>query len=189
MKHSWFVSSLSITALVLGTAWTQPGAAYAVGFTPPADNAAPRGSTGGASRGGFFTPPSDRAAPRRATGGASRGIFTNSDELMEAEGMETANSSSRSNVYGETASIPNSAGTSMLAVTPDSFFGTTLEARPTILVYVPPSGSDEAVFSIKDEVKNSVYQMSLAVPSTGGVVAVVVLPADAPELTGNQNYQ
>ena len=76
----------------------------------------------------------------------------------------------------------------MLAVMPDSFFGTTLEARPTILVYVPPSNAEEAVFSIKDEVKNSVYEMSLAVPTAGGVVAVE-MPLEAPELTVNQNYQ
>ena len=33
------------------------GVAHAVGFTPPADNSAPRDGTGGASRGSFFTPP------------------------------------------------------------------------------------------------------------------------------------
>ena len=76
----------------------------------------------------------------------------------------------------------------MLAVMPDSFFGKTIEARPTILVYVPASDASEAVFSIKDEVKNSVYEMTVPVPSSGGVVAVE-LPASAPELTVNQNYQ
>ena len=76
----------------------------------------------------------------------------------------------------------------MLAVMPDSFFGKTVEARPTILVYVPASEASEAVFSIKDEVKDSVYEMTVVVPSSGGVVAVE-LPSSAPELAVGQNYQ
>jgi len=152
-------------------------------FTPPARNGAARGTTGGASRGGFFSPPPDAASPQGATGGASRGIFTDSSEALA-----TTNSSARSNLYGETSTLPTSIGTSMLAVMPDSFFGKTVQARPTILVYVPASNASEAVFSIKDEVKDSVYERVVAIPSSGGVVAID-LPSSAPELTVDQNYQ
>ena len=76
----------------------------------------------------------------------------------------------------------------MKAVTPASFYGTTLEARPTILVYVPASNATEAVFSLKSESKKLVYQMTVAIPQQGGVVAVE-LPADAPELAVETNYQ
>ena len=225
MKHR-LTSSFGALALVLGAALTQTGAAHAVSFTPPAegaprgttggasrgsfftpdpDNAAPRGTTGGASRGGFFTPDPDNATPRGTTGGASRGDFftppadsaaprgttggaSRGGVEASTEAMGTTNGSSRSNLYGETAVVPISSMTSMLAVMPESFFGTTIEARPTILVYVPASNATEAVFSLKDEVKDSVYEMTLPVPSAGGVVAVE-LPESAPELAVNQNYQ
>ena len=181
---------------------TTGGASRGDFFTPPSDSAAPRGTTGGASRGGFFTPAPDSAAPRGTTGGASRGEFFapppdsgtprgttgGASRSGTEEAIRTTNGSSRSNIYGETAVVPASSMTSMLAVMPDSFFGTTLEARPTILVYVPASNAHEAVFSIKDEVKDSVYEMTVPVPTSGGVVAVE-LPAEAPELTVDQNYQ
>ena len=232
MKHNWFASSIGAVALALGTAWTHAEVVYAVSFTPPSDAAAPRGTTGGASRDSFFTPPSDAAAPRRTTGGASRGTFFvppsdaaaprgttggasrdsfftpppyegspqgatggasrrlfNSSYESTSQGLvETTNSSARSNVYGETAVLPVAGETSMLAVMPDSFFGTTVEARPTVMVYVPASNASEAVFSIKDEVKDSVYEMTVSIPSFGGIVAVE-LPPEAPELTIDQNYQ
>ena len=152
-------------------------------FTPPSDAASPRGTTGGASRDSFFTPPPESGSPTGTTGGASRSIFNNSNESVES-----TTGSARSNIYGETAVIPVSSTTSMLAVIPDSFFGKTLEARPTVLVYVPASNASEAVFSIKDEMKDSVYEMTIAVPSSGGVVAVE-LPQSAPELTVDRNYQ
>lgn len=75
-----------------------------------------------------------------------------------------------------------------MAITPDSFFGTTLEARPTILVYIPASNAQEAIFSLKDEAKELVFQMTVAVPSQGGVVAVE-MPESAPELAVDANYQ
>lgn len=230
MRHCWFASSLS-AALALGIAWVQTDTAYAVSFTPPSDNAAPRGTTGGASRGSFFTPPSDSAAPRGATGGASRDSFFtppsdaasprrsaggasrgsfftppsdsaaprgatggasrdifNSSSESSNEFVEATNSSARSNIYGETAVLPVAVETSMLAVMPDSFFGKTVEARPTVMVYVPASNASEAVFSLKDEMKSSVYEMTVPIPASGGIVAVK-LPLDAPELVLNQNYQ
>ena len=249
MKHNWLISGVSAAAIIMGTAWTQSGVAYAVSFTPPSDNVAPRGTTGGASRGSFFTPPSDNVAPRGTTGGASRGgfftppsdaasprgttggasrgsffmppsdsaaprgttggasrdnFFTPPSDAASPRGttggasrglfnssgeaVESNSGAARSNIYGETVALPISSETSMLAVMPDSFFGKTVEARPTVLVYVPASDASEAMFSIKDEVKDSVYEMTVAVPSTGGVIAVE-LPESAPELAVGQNYQ
>jgi Domain of Unknown Function (DUF928) len=186
------------------------GASRSGFFTPPPDSAAPRNATGGSSRGGFFSPPPGSAAPRNAAGGASRGEFftpppgnsapngTSSGGASRGEALfesfestdETAmpNSAARGNVYGTTSSATGLAVSSMMAVMPNSFYGTTLKARPTILVYVPGSNADEAVFSLKDEAKNMVYQMSLPVPHSGGIIAVE-LPADAPELAVGENYQ
>ncbi|MBE9062652.1 DUF928 domain-containing protein [cf. Phormidesmis sp. LEGE 11477] len=249
MKQYWTSGTIGAVALVIGTAWTQIGSASATVFRPPADNAAPRVATGGASRGSFFTPSSDNSAPRQATGGASRDSFftpssdnaapqqatggasrdsfftPSSDNAapQQATGgasrgefftpptdafpQETAGGASRglfpganseagatsgstsSNLYGRvTPATASSAAESMLAVVPDSFYGTTLEARPTILVYVPASNTNTAVFSLKDEAKHTVYQTTVAVPESGGVVAVE-MPDEAPELAVSENYQ
>ncbi|MEM9945972.1 MAG: DUF928 domain-containing protein [Cyanobacteria bacterium P01_D01_bin.36] len=252
MKYNRFASTLGAFALLLGTAWTQGGVAHAVGFTPPADNSAPRDGTGGASRGSFFTPPADSSAPRETTGGSTRGGFftppADSGAPVETTGGSTrgdfftppadssaprettggstrgdffappadsstpqgstggasrsllnmdseavidssaAHGTARSNAYGTTASLNSLSVGSMMAVVPDSFYGTTIEARPTILVYVPASNATEAVFSLKNEAKDMVYQTVIAVPESGGVVAVA-LPEDAPELAVGENYQ
>lgn len=183
------------------------GASRGSVFTPPSDNASPRQATGGASRGDFFVPPSDNASPREATGGASRGDFftpppedgtprntsggaSRGEGLFEAgnEAMDTTSGLSRGNAYGTAAYEAGSAAHSMLAVMPDSFYGTTVEARPTVLVYVPHSSATEAVFSLKDEARNTLYEMPVAVPAAGGVIAVE-MPADAPELAVGENYQ
>jgi len=76
----------------------------------------------------------------------------------------------------------------MLAMTPDSFYGQTLQARPTIMAYVPPTSVREAQFSLKDEAQNLVYQESVLLPESGGIIAIQ-LPASAPELEVGEYYQ
>ncbi|MEL6602244.1 MAG: DUF928 domain-containing protein [Cyanobacteria bacterium J06614_10] len=231
MKRYLFANTIGVAAVLLSMAWLQGGPAQAIGFTPPADNAAPREGTGGASRSNFFVPPSDNTAPHRGTGGASRGNFfvppsdnaapgestggasrggfflPPSDNAAPGEStggasrgefftppsengapQESVGGGARSNSYGATHTTSQLTVSSMMAVTPESFFGTTLEARPTILVYVPASNANEAIFTLKDEAKELVYQMTLPIPQSGGVVSVE-LPADAPELAVGQNYQ
>ena len=159
-------------------------------FSPPVDNATPRGAFGGASRDNFFMPPTDNAAPQGASGGASRGDLAYEGETIE-DAAETAGAdndrSARSNIYGMTASAIASMP-SMLAVAPSSFYGTTLEAQPTILVYVPASDIEVATFSLKNEAKDTIYQTTVAVPARGGIMAVK-MPANAPELAVGENYQ
>ena len=154
-------------------------------FTPPPGSSAPRQATGGASRGGLFTPPPGRTAPQQATGGASRGSFFTPPPSRTAP-QQAAGGASRANTYGTVASLTGLQ--SMLALMPESFYGTTLQARPTVLVYVPASSAQEGVFSLKDEAKNLVYQMTVPVSPTGGVMAIT-LPESAPELSVGQNYQ
>ncbi|WP_038019691.1 DUF928 domain-containing protein [Synechococcus sp. PCC 7335] len=181
------------------------GASRGSFFTPPADNSAPRSATGGASRDNFFTPPTGSSAPRDTASGASRGDFlmlppeATSPGSAEAapqglpigqnEAGATSSSNASSNLGGVIpTTIASPTAESMLAVVPSSFYGTTLEARPTILVYVPASDTDTAVFSLKNEAKHTIYQMTLAVPKRGGVVAVE-MPDEAPELVVSENYQ
>jgi hypothetical protein len=111
-----------------------------------------------------FAPPTDNSAPRQTQGGAAR-----------------------TNEYG-TNSAFSGATPAMLAMTPDSFYGTTLAERPTILVYLPASDAQVAIFSLKDEDQNLVYQTNLAVPEAGGVMAIQ-LPEEAPALEVDKNYQ
>ncbi len=200
------MGTLGAIALVSGTAWTQFGAARAVFFTPPTDNAAPRQATGGASRGfftsptnrsaprqttggaergGLFVPPPGRSAPQRATGGGARGSFFTPSSDQPAP-QQTVGGASRTNAY---STITGATGRqSMLALIPDSFYGTTLRAHPTILIYVPASSAQEAIFSLKDESRNLIYQMVVPVSLAGGVIAVD-LPESAPALKVGQNYQ
>jgi hypothetical protein len=56
------------------------------------------------------------------------------------------------------------------------------------LVYLPVSNAQEAVFSLKDEADNMVYQM--VIPTSGQAEVVVIqLPQEAPALEVNRNYQ
>jgi hypothetical protein len=75
----------------------------------------------------------------------------------------------------------------MMALTPQSFYGTTISERPLFMVYVPSSDAREIVFSIKDQDDNMHYQMRLPAPAEAGVVAIQ-LPADAPALEVGKNY-
>jgi Domain of Unknown Function (DUF928) len=164
---------------------TSTGGASRGGFTPPVDNSLPRTSTGGASRDGFI-PPSDNTTPRQTTGGASRdGFIPPSGNPAPRTAVGGA---SRTNLYGYLPSQAGSPALPILAVTPQSFYGTTLVAHPTILVYVPSSNAQDAVFSLKDEAGNTLYQTLVTVPASAGVVAIQ-LPEESPVLEVGKNYQ
>jgi hypothetical protein len=76
----------------------------------------------------------------------------------------------------------------LIALLPQTYYGTTVSERPTFLVYLPASNAEEAVFSLKDEAGNMQYQMTIPVAGKLGVVAIN-LPADAPALAAGKNYQ
>ncbi|MEO0987739.1 MAG: DUF928 domain-containing protein [Cyanobacteria bacterium J06639_14] len=164
------------------------GGASRIEFTPPSDNAAPRTASGGASRDGFnFIPPPDNAAPRTASGGASRdGLFTPPNDNPAP--TTASGGASRANQYGTSSFLFQTDAESMLALTPDSFYGQTLAARPMILAYVPESTAQQAVFRLKDEEQNLIYQQTVTLPEQGGIVAVQI-PETAPALAIDQNYQ
>jgi hypothetical protein len=76
----------------------------------------------------------------------------------------------------------------MMAVLPESFYGTTLQARPTFMAYLPESGVQEATFSLKDEAGNLVYRSTVPVSGESGIVTIA-MPAEAPALEVGENYQ
>jgi hypothetical protein len=202
MKRRNLANTLSVIALIASSGWSS---AYAVTFTPPVTNGAPSQATGGASRGNYFTPPKGNSAPSQATGGASRG-----DLFTPAKGnsapQQASGGASRGDLFtpakGNGAPQQASGGASrvgnnlnpltvpaaLIALLPESFYGTTVSERPTIMVYLPASNAEEAVFSIKDEAGKMHYKMTIPVALKAGVIAVK-LPADAPPLTVGKNYQ
>jgi hypothetical protein len=181
----------------------------AIGFSPAPSRGTPSQATGGASRGGFFKP-TGTGAPQQATGGASRGFFkpTGTGAPQQAAGgasrgrffrpaagkglpRRASGGASRVGRYDLNAS--NTPSTSqgpaaLVAMLPQSYSGTTIAARPTIMVYVPESAAQTAVFSLKDATGNMVYQQQLSVSGQAGLVAIA-LPASAPALAVGQDYQ
>lgn len=180
------------------------GASRSSFFTPRQGNGAPSQATGGASRGNLFTP---QGAPKQATGGASRGnLFTPQGAPRQASG-----GASRGNLFtprkGNSTPVQASGGASrvgtyylnpstvaatgpaaLIGLMPESYYGTTISERPTMMVYLPASNAQEAVFSLKDETGKMHHQMVIPVAGKSGVIAVK-LPADAPALAVGQNYQ
>ncbi|MBD2354526.1 DUF928 domain-containing protein [Tolypothrix sp. FACHB-123] len=156
-------------------------------FTPRSGKGAPQQATGGASRGHLFTPNSGKGAPQQAAGGASRGDLFKPVAGKGAP-QQAAGGAARVGTYYLNPSDVSPAGpAALIALLPENFYGTTLSERPTILVYLPASNAEEAVFSLKDEAGNTEYQMTIPVVGKSGVIAVK-LPADAPTLALGKNY-
>ncbi|TVP60857.1 MAG: DUF928 domain-containing protein [Nodularia sp. (in: Bacteria)] len=185
MKCRYLASTLSIIALVAGSTWSS---AYAITFTPPRENGAPKQASGGASRGHLFTPNADRGAPRQASGGASRGnLFTpNTDRGAP---RQASGGASRVGTYHlNPATVGAASPAALIALLPQSFYGTTVSERPSILVYLPTTQAETAIFSLKDEAGNTLHQMNVSVAGKTGVMSIP-LPANAPALAVGKNYQ
>lgn len=112
-----------------------------------------------------FRPPAGQS-PRQTTGGASR-----SGELC-----------------GQASSSFVSTQETVTPLLPNSHTGMTQLEHPTILVYLPETGEQEAQFSIKDEGKKLHYQMNVPISGKAGLVSIQ-LPEDAPALEMGKNYQ
>ncbi|MEH2113222.1 DUF928 domain-containing protein [Nostoc sp.] len=206
MKRRYLTSILSVIALIACSTCS----AHAVTFTPPINNGSPSQATGGASRGNLFTPTAGKGAPRQATGGASRGnLFTpaaGKGTLQQATGgasrgnlftpaagkgapqQATGGASRVGNYYLNSSTVSTTEPAALIALLPQNFYGTTVSERPTILVYLPTSNAQEAVFSLKDEAGNMQHQMNIPVAGKTGIIAIK-LPANAPALVAGKNYQ
>lgn len=157
-------------------------------FVPSSGKGVPQGSVGGASRGNLFTPASANGTPQQAVGGASRGqVFTPASGSGSPQ--QASGGASREGTYSLNPSTMDAGGpAAILALLPQSYFGTTVSERPTILVYLPASTAKEMVFSLKDEAGKLKHQMTLPVSGTAGIVAIK-LPAEVPALEVGKNYQ
>lgn len=158
-------------------------------FVPAAGTGSPRqGSVGGASRDGIFTPAAGSGAPKQTSGGASRNpVFT--PPSGKGSPQQAAGGASRLSTYSLNPSTVGADGpAAIIALLPQSYSGTTVSERPTILVYLPASTAKDMVFSLKDEAGNLQHQMTLPISGKAGVVAIK-LPTEAPALVVGKNYQ
>lgn len=63
----------------------------------------------------------------------------------------------------------------------------TIAAHPTIFIYVPETGATAAEFSLVDSRGKLVYENTVLLPDSHGVIEVKI-PNDAPELKVGKNY-
>jgi Domain of Unknown Function (DUF928) len=173
-----------------------PARAGSIDFAPPED-AAPRDSSGGGIRGTIDFAPPGESAPSDSSSGGIRG-----DVGFQAPGEAAPSDSSSGGIRGEvdyqtpTESAPQSSiggsaqanrASVVIPLLPDGRYGHTASARPTLLVYVPPTATRQVFFSVQDEDRNPVYQTVLNISGRGGVVSIT-LPESAPELETGKNY-
>lgn len=112
----------------------------------------------------IFNPPAG-GAPQGTRGGASRG------DLVCAQ--------------NSTGSSPRQ----LIVLAPTEHqYGLTLVERPKFFAYIPPTSAREAVFSLKDEAGEVIYQAKFAIAEAGGI-AQISLPDTAPSLEIGKTYQ
>lgn len=171
-----------------------------VSFRPPDEDAAPNQTLGGGVRGevGFRAPDED-AAPNQTLGGGVRGevIFRAPDE--DAAPNQTIGGGTRREVgflapdEGAPQQTTGSGTrreelTKIIPLLPPAKYGRTLAARPTMLVYVPPTRIPQQIFfSVQDENRQNLYQTTLELSGNGGIVRIT-LPESAPELEIGKTY-
>ncbi len=76
----------------------------------------------------------------------------------------------------------------MTALLPASKQGLTITPHPTFWVYIPPTSSPQAHFTLKDENNQGVYQAIIPITKTGEI-ASVSLPENQPPLEVGKTYQ
>ena len=208
MKHKLLNGAVGLT-VIASTAWIPSQKVGAVPFTSPPDNIAPSESTGGASRGGLFVPkpgesninrratggasrgslftpkPGESNINRRATGGASRGLFSpGSRQPIRQEGVSSgASRDGRRYLNYPYTNLEQPAA--ILALLPQSYFGTTVAQHAEILVYVPQSQARESVFSLKDAQGNTLHEMNVPISGQAEVISIKV----PTELKLEKDYQ
>ena len=153
---------------------TRGGASRSGIFTRTSGESAPGQARGGASRSGIFSRTSGESAPGQARGGASRGdIFTRTSG-SSSPGRTDSGASREGRRYLNNSNITMGEAPAILALLPQSYFGTTISQRPEILVYLPQTEAKESVFSLKDLEGNTLHQMTVPVSGKAGVISIKV---------------
>ncbi|MGB3761531.1 MAG: DUF928 domain-containing protein [Rivularia sp. (in: cyanobacteria)] len=200
MKRTIFASTLGF-ALIASAAWIPSQKVRAVSFSSPEDST-PQKATGGASRTIFQSgsaperarggasrtifqsgsaPERDRGgasrtifqsgtAPERARGGASRTIFQSGTAPERARGGASRDGRRYLSYPDNTVEQP----AAILALLPQSYFGTTVSQRAEIFVYVPVSAAREGAFSLKDAEGNTLHEMNIPISGKAEVISIKV---------------
>lgn len=192
--------SKTITTLTLAgvlSIATSLSASARIQFNPP-DDTAPTDTTGGGIRGNIrFLAPGD-TAPNTSSGGGIRGNV----QFLPPEDA-TPDTSSGGGIRGEVGFLPPGDAapdhymgsgtrraelTEIVPLLPPAKYGRTIEAHPTLLVYVPPTQNPQKVFfSVQDENRQNLYQTTLELSGEGGIIRIT-LPESAPELEVGKTY-
>jgi hypothetical protein len=170
-------------------------------FTAPEKDTPVSNTTGGGVRGNVQFALPGEATPRNVVGGGVRGNVNFSAPGENAPGGNSnVGGGVRGNVNfsapGENAPGGNSnvgggvrgeALAKVIPLMPKTNYGRTISGRPTFLVYVPPTASQEVFFSLQDANRNHHYQTTFSISGQGGIVELT-LPEDAPELEMGKEY-
>ncbi len=138
---------------------------------------APERARGGASRTIFQS----GTAPERARGGASRTTFQSGTAPERTRGGAARDGRRYLSYPDSTVEQP----AAILALLPQSYFGTTVSQRAEILVYVPFSAARQSVFSLKDAEGNTLHEMNIPISGRAEVISIKV----PTELKVEKEYQ
>ncbi len=145
-----------------------------VNFAAPGEGS-PRNTSSGGIRGDVNFESVGTPAPVNTSSGGVRG-----DVNFEAPGSNTTSQTASGGVRGEDLA-------KVIPLLPTNSYGRTVSGRPTFLVYLPPTASQEVFFSLQDADRNHHYQKTFKISGQGGIVEIT-LPADAPELEIGKEY-
>jgi hypothetical protein len=151
-----------------------------VNFSAPGENA-PNGNSnvGGGVRGNVnFSAPGENAPQGNSNVGG--GVRGNVNFSAPGENAPQGNSNVGGGVRGEELA-------KVIPLMPKTNYGRTISGRPTFLVYLPPTASQEVFFSLQDANRNHHYQTTFSISGQGGIVELT-LPEDAPELEMGKEY-
>jgi hypothetical protein len=99
---------------------------------------------------------------------------------------DTAGGASRDGGICPVDSAPMSSSVTLLS--PISDEGLTLAEHPTFFIYSPQTSAQKALFVLKDEKEDYLYQKTISIPRTAGIFSFK-LPADAPAMEVGKNYK
>lgn len=164
----------------------------AITFTPPAESEVPDAATtsGAATRSGPFVPPAEREVPDAAT---TSGAATRMPFIPPAD-RDTPGTATTSGASTRSRSCKATDTTGLRALLPAQHnYGTTVQARPTLLVHVPATDIPQAFFSLKvatpEAEERTIYTTAVSLAPNRAGILQWQLPADAPALEVGRDYR
>ena len=114
------------------------------------------------ARGDAFDPPPGQGAPKGTSGGGSRPI-------------------------APSCLVPSESKATPILLAPKRYLGLTTQSHPTFWVHLPATTAKTIEFSLFDRTRKGIYQVSLPIPSSAGLLAIS-LPKTEPGLSNDRSY-